>query len=474
MSGKEAEIYATAEYYQSVVCRGTTEETARLHHASKLFDTAEMLLGKSKLYTRLGPEIYKRLSDLNSLSPELDVSVFDKPHQKQVVKAIPFERKLSSCFNDLFDATMSDHPDYTSMHEYEVCLDELYDYLKNLSDSIFNNDSIFDFQQKNVKIDMFKGDSFSQSILNKAIYIQNQGGVKSLHKKIDESTDTLDKIKNIWINCDYLLNEENKDDICLRKQFKEKWTLTPFEKICEIFRKKSRKYRKIIKKAIFADNTVHEVFNKYASAMEYLSLDQTTIRTACLARVDGRFRHFNEIEKIRNCNKFLHKSCDKINLIVSQFETVRIDLKKQFSCARNSGDIDSIEVAAMNKVEQLLIEIKDNFHYIKINRDVIESLKKKITSQIMEEKNRYVNHVSIETDNNKNDSNVTDKVLVDYLIKAYNCYNKLENDIKGTNLVYNNLIKLLTNLQKEVSDICSERKTEKEALLLSLAGETLT
>lgn len=473
MSGKEAEIYATAEYYKSVEYRGTTEETVRLHHASKLFDTAEMLLGKSKLYTSLGPEIYKRLADLNSLCPELDVSVFDEPRPKQVVKAIPFERKLPSDFNDIFDAKVPDHPDYISMNEYEACLDELHNYLKQLSNLIFNSDSIFDFPHKNVKIDIFKGHTLPQSILDKAIYIQNQGGIKSLNTKIDKSTETLEKIKKNWINCDYLLNEENMEDARLREQFKEKWTLKPFEKMCEIFRTNSRKYRKLIQKAKFANNTVHKAFNKYASAMEYLSLDQTIIQAACLARVNGKCQHFSDIQKIRNCNKFLHKSYAKINLITSQFETVRINLKKQFSYARNSGNIDSVDAAAMKKVEQFLIEIKNNFHYIKINRDVVESLKKKMINGIMEEKNQGVDHIPIEKDNNKSDTNDIDKILIDYLIEAYDHYIQLDNDVKGANLFYDNLVELLTDFQKEVSDICSARRNEKEALLLFLAGETL-
>lgn len=86
----------------------------------------------------------------------------------------------------------------------------------------------------------------SQSILQKANYIRDQDKVESLRQKMNESTNVLNKIKELWINCDYLLNEENKDDTHLHEQFKEKWTLDPFDESCKTLRVRASKYRKLL------------------------------------------------------------------------------------------------------------------------------------------------------------------------------------------------------------------------------------
>ncbi|XP_055324758.1 apoptosis-linked gene 2-interacting protein X 1-like [Sitodiplosis mosellana] len=389
VTGKEAELYATAEYHQSIVCYESTEETVRLYHASDLFGTAETKLGKSKLYTKFGSEIYIKLADLNSLRSELDVSLFDEPTKKQVVKVIPFDRKLSSSFNDLFDTMVSDHTKYAKMNDNVALIDEIFDVeLKKLhdTDGLLAKNSSVDLAEKVPKIDVCQHDALLQSILAMANYIRNQGGVESLRKKMVESTEILNKTKEVWINCDYLLNKENKDDTRLRKQFKAKWTLTPFDELCETLRATAGKYREFIRKAKLADKTARNAFSKHVTAMEHLQL------VGCAATVDG------EIAERMQENR---------------------------------------DITDLPESEQQLIQ------------------------RASTEMNGNNAHTDIASDDKLTDSN---------LEEAYDCYKILEIDMECANTFYNNLSQLLDDFQKQVSDLCSTRKAEKEALLWSLAA----
>lgn len=395
--GKEAELYATAEYHQSIVCCGTIEETVRLHHATDLFGTAETKLSDSKLYKRLGSEIYIKLADLHSLQPELDVSLFDKPNQKQMVKMIPFERKRSSSFNDLFDTKLSEPMNYPHVTANVACVNGIFDVelkklratlgdgngqpAKNSSDGLKNGISENGPSQRDY-----------QSILQKANYIRDQGGVESLRRKMDESTKILNEIKEIWINCDYLLNEENKDDTRLREQFRGKWTLDPFDESCETLRARAGTYREFIRKAKLADKIARNTFDKHATAMEQLVAEQSAASIGFFAAINSRS---TEREEEKN-----------------------VDINADPDTEHELSQCESTE----------------------------------------------------KTVNNADDI-ASDNEVKNHLDEAYDCYKTLNTDMNCANIFYNDLTQLMDDFHKQVSDLCSARKAEKDGLLWKLAGQ---
>lgn len=452
------------------MCRGTTEEIVRLHQAAELFEKADMLLNKSKLYTKFGSEVYIRLADLNSPQFELDVSVFDEPSKKQVVKVVPFQRTLSPDFCDMFDATKPNCTKPAGTNDYDLYIDEVIDIeLKKIhdADELLAEQSIFDVPNEHFKIEIFKQNEFPETILKKALYIQNEGGVGNLQKQMNETTVILNKTKEIWINCDYLLNEENKNDTKLREQFKEKWTLTPFESLCESLRTNAAKFREFIQKAKQADNIVYKTFKKHESAIKYLSSEKNIVEAACLARVDGKLRHLTEIEKMRNCYRLLHENSVKRKIIVSQMEAIRHDLKTKFM--HGHGSSDCIVEATKNKLKPLLIQMENNIKYQQINFAAIKCLKNKLIHRFMEEWN-------LDNDDKKqslNDCTATknlcnDIVLMNCLNEAYDIYLVLEKDMKSAAAFLNHLAQLLASFQTQVSELCAARKADKEALLRKL------
>lgn len=77
-----------------------------------------------------------------------------------------------------------------------------------------------------------------------------------------------------------MLEEEKQADDSLRQQFKEKWTRTPSEKLTEMFRSNSAKYRQIINNAIQADGIVREKFEKHKRCIELLSKSPEELQNA--------------------------------------------------------------------------------------------------------------------------------------------------------------------------------------------------
>lgn len=77
-----------------------------------------------------------------------------------------------------------------------------------------------------------------------------------------------------------MLTEEKQADDTLRQQFKEKWTRTPSEKLTEMFKSNSAKYRQIINNAIQADGIVREKFEKHRRCIDLLSKSPEELQNA--------------------------------------------------------------------------------------------------------------------------------------------------------------------------------------------------
>lgn len=99
-------------------------------------------------------------------------------------------------------------------------------------------------------IEITEGNTLPPSILEKADAVRQLGGIGELQRMISELPDLLRRNQDILDEADRMLNEEKQSDDSLRQQFKERWTRTPSDKLTEMFRSNSSKYRQIITNAV--------------------------------------------------------------------------------------------------------------------------------------------------------------------------------------------------------------------------------
>lgn len=99
-------------------------------------------------------------------------------------------------------------------------------------------------------IEVTEGNTLPPSILEKADMVKQLGGISQLQQLFTDLPELFKRNKDILDESDRMLSEEKAADDSLRQQFKEKWTRMPSDKLTEMFRSNSDKYRQIINNAI--------------------------------------------------------------------------------------------------------------------------------------------------------------------------------------------------------------------------------
>lgn len=123
------------------------------------------------------------------------------------------------------------------------------------------------------------GTEIPQSLLDKALYVRDAGGIRGLEAAMKELPDLLQRNKELLdevkkntrtslllyiifdgssttrylLQSDRMLQEERDSDNQLREQFKERWKRTPSARLTEQFVSNLQKYREIINNAVVAD-----------------------------------------------------------------------------------------------------------------------------------------------------------------------------------------------------------------------------
>lgn len=452
--------------YQSLVCRANKsvgEEIARLQNAVELFKSAQTRSGKPALLEDFANKAKRNLVEAkkdndfiyNELVP--DVKSLDGPGKAQLAKALPLVQPLSVNFKDLFEDLVP-----VAIHQAVVASDARKNEIVNievmkLRESTQTLNGVLTSLNLPAAIEVTSGNALPQSVLDKAKEVRDKGGIDSVRTLIDELPELLKRNQEILDECDRMLNEESDADTRLRSQFKEKWSRTPSEKLTEMFRSNSGKYRTIIQNATVADKTVRETFDKHARGMELLSKPEGELESACPVSSGGNVANCSSVDELRRLMESVDTIKAEREVVESELKSATVDLKEQFLAAlAQDGAINEPNIS-VGSIGKALAPFREQ---------VADSVTRQ--EALVRDIQRAHQAFVAETGGG---SGSRDTFLSE-IASSYDNFTTLQNNLKEGTKFYNDLTNLLVTFQNKVNDFCFARKTEKDELMKTLTEES--
>ncbi|XP_031784021.1 programmed cell death 6-interacting protein isoform X3 [Nasonia vitripennis] len=462
ITGKQLGYRGMSEYYQSLVCKNNKqigEEIARLEFAAEMFKVAQTKSNRLTLFEdyynktlqnltevkRDNDFIYhERIPDFKSLSP------VSKAH---VAKLLPLPEKFSSQFQDIF-ADLLPMVVHNAISNYESRKSDLVNCeiakLRNLRQLL--NGTLASLNLP-AAIEDLSGTELPQSLIDKATFIHEAGGIKTLEKTMNELPELLQRNKDILDEAERMLSEEEDSDNHLRLQFKERWTRLPSGRLTEQFKINSQKYRGIINNAISADKVVREKFEAHRQSVQILSMEPKMI--ANTIPTGSAIQESHVVIELRNLMKEAETLTIEQDSIECELQSVNVDMQGLFlSALIKDGVID----------ENNLITENLNIAYGLLQNKILEiaSRQEKLIEAIQSK--------HMEFSKEQSSSGSSREQMLCKLALAYDAFKEIKNNLQEGVKFYNDLTQLLIIFQNKVSDFCFARKTEKEEILKDLTS----
>lgn len=465
VAGKQAGFHALTQLYQSLVCRANKQvgqEIARLRNAVELFKAAQSRSGKAHLFDEYASRAQRNLTesekDNNFIYNEIipDVKTLESPGKAQLAKSLEVSSPMGTGTKDLFSALVP-----VALHQAITASDARKNDIVNaevlkLREASQTLNGVLASLNLPAAIEVTSGNALPQSLLDKAKEVREKGGIESVRTLITELPQLLTRNQEILDESDRMLNEENEADTRLRAQFKERWSRTPSEKLNEMFRSNSAKYREIIRNAVTADKTVRDTFETHSRGMELLSKPPNEMTSACPSGGGANVSGCASVQQLRHLMESVETIKAEREVIESEIKSATVDMKEQFlSALAQDGAINepAISVGAIGKALQpLQNQTKDN---ITRQETLIVDIQKAHAAFVSE----------------TGGGSGTRDTFLSELATAYDNFITLQNNLKEGTKFYNDLTQLLVVFQNKISDFCFARKTEKDELMKTLTQE---
>ncbi|XP_015515256.1 programmed cell death 6-interacting protein [Neodiprion virginianus] len=460
IAGKQAGYRAMAELYQSFVCKTNKsigEEIARLEHAVELFKSAQQRSNKPNLFQDYANKAQRNLTEAKKDNDFIyheripDVKMLNPIGKASVAKILPPSETFSSNFHDLF-AELLPVSVHHALSSYESRRNEVVNSeISKLRESTQMLNSVLASLNLPAAIEDTSGTELPQSLLDKAAYVRNAGGVQAIEATMNELPELLQRNKDILDESERMLKEEKDSDDQLREQFKERWTRIPSASLTEQFTVNARKYREIINNAVTADKVVRQRFESFRSGMETLSKDPSELLNTVPA--GSALQESGAVSQLRKLMEDVETLKAERDAIESELKSAATDMKSVFlSALSQDGAIDEPNMS-VEHIGQV---------YGPLQKQVRDSLARQesLVADIQARHAAFINEHS--------GAGSTREAMLCQLASAYDAFKELENNLREGAKFYNDLTQLLVVFQNKISDFCFARKTEKEELMKDL------
>ncbi|XP_076239592.1 programmed cell death 6-interacting protein-like protein AliX isoform X2 [Calliopsis andreniformis] len=460
IAGKQAGYRAMAEFYQSLVCKNNKligEEIARLEHAVELFKAAQQRSNKPNLFQEYANRAQRNLTEVKKDNDFIyheripDVKSLEPIGKAPVAKLLPPPGTFSSNFKDLF-ADLLPVRLHQALSSFEVRRNEVVNaeisLLREMTQVL---NSVLVSLNLPAAIEDTSGIDLPQSLLEKAQYVRDAGGIKALETAMQELPSLLQRNKELLDECERMLQEERESDEQLREQFKERWTRIPSTRLTEQFTINLRKYREIINNAVSADKIVREKFESNKDGMEILSLDEGDLINT--VPTGSAVQESNAVAQLRKLMKDVETLKTERDAIENELKSVNNDVKETFLSALS-------EHGAVNESSLAMEHIGKFYGPLQAQVRATESRQEQLITEIQ----RY----HTEFTNEQSGSGGSREAMLCKLAAAYDAFKELKGNLNEGAKFYNDLTQLLVVFQNKISDFCFARKTEKEELLKDL------
>nr|XP_003699475.1 PREDICTED: programmed cell death 6-interacting protein [Megachile rotundata] len=460
IAGKQAGYRAMADFYQSLVCKNNKnigEEIARLEHAVELFKAAQQRSNKPSLFQDYANRAQRNLTEVKKDNDFIyhervpDVKSLEPIGKASVAKLLPLPEVFSSNFKDLFSDLLPVTV-HQALSSYEVRRNELVNSeISKLREMTQVLNSVLASLNLPAAIEDTSGVELPQSLLEKAQYVNEAGGIRALNSSMKELPELLQRNKELLDECDRMLQEERESDDQLKEQFKERWTRIPSARLTEQFTVNLRKYREIINNAVTADKVVREKYESHKEGMEILSSDEGDLINAVPA--GSAVQESRTVAHLRKLMEDVETLKAERDVIESELKSAATDMKTTFlSALAKDGAIDepNLSVESIGKT------------YGPLQKQVRESVARQ--EQLIAEIQRSHSEFTAE----QSGSGSSREAMLCKLAAAYDAFKELRDNLNEGAKFYNDLTQLLVVFQNKISDFCFARKTEKEELLKDL------
>ncbi|XP_076672846.1 programmed cell death 6-interacting protein-like protein AliX [Andrena cerasifolii] len=460
IAGKQAGYRAMTEFYQSLVCKNNKavgEEIARLEHAVKLFQAAQQRSNKPNIFQEYVNRAQRNLVEVKKDNDFIyheripDIKSLEPIGKANVAKLLPLPEHFSSNFKDLF-ADLLPVNVHQALSSYGVRCNELVNAdISKLREMTQVLNSVLASLNLPAAIEDTSGTELPQSLLEKARYVRDGGGIQALESAMKELPDLLQRNKELLDECDRMLQEERESDDQLREQFKDRWTRISSTRLTEQFTVNLRKYREIINNAVTADKEVRAKYENHQEGMKTLSLQESDLINA--VPTGSAVQESNTVTQLRKFMEDVETLKAERDAIESELKSANTDMKATFLAAlAKDGAIDEPNLSAEN-IGKI---------YGPVQKEMRDSAARQ--EQLIAEIQRC--HAAFTAE--QSGSGSSREAVLCKLAAAHDSFKELKSNLNEGVKFYNDLTQLLVLFQNKISDFCFARKTEKEELLKDL------